>query len=576
MRSLLLAVLTWVAAGCSRPAECDLEPPTHPPAATPKRTHIGGTNPGLLGFADYHAHLFSNEAFGGGLFHGDALGPVDEALGDCGHTCRSGLRRQIVESRYGPHGPDGYPEFESWPTAESQLHQQAHVSQLYRAYTYGLRLVVVSIVNSEVLCRFVEKKRHRAVCHDMYAASAQLAQVRRLAHQEKTWLGVATSAKQAMELVADNKLAVVIELELDTLFGCSSEKECTKDYVVKRLNAWHRAGVRQVSPIHLADNAFGGNALYSEIFAANNRVLRGDYHDVEVCDVPWQLRGKDGLRGEDGEKIAGTINLLSLFKMGRTYSPKRRHIPKTKLGHCNERGLSDLGKFLVREMLDRGMLIALDHMSAKSADQTLELAEARRKPVILSHAWYRETKLDRETQERLCAPYDELRTEMHQPDSVVERIKDLEGAIAVLTNAGYTMPQGTVANDCQTSSKSFAQAYLHATKVFGPGVALGTDVNGLAGQPGPRFGPHACDNRGEPETTQHRLDYSTATVDGRPLTQAVLGDRTFDFNTDGLAHYGLVPDLIADLDAIGVPQSAIDGLYGSARAYIEAWKKAGP
>lgn len=53
-----------------------------------------------------------------------------------------------------------------------------------------------------------------------------------------------------------------------------------------------------------------------------------------------------------------------------------------------------------------------------------------------------------------------------------------------------------------------------------------------------------------------------------------LGNKVYDFNTDGLAHYGMLPDLIADLEAQGLPIRELDPLLHSADGYVDAWERA--
>ena len=48
--------------------------------------------------------------------------------------------------------------------------------------------------------------------------------------------------------------------------------------------------------------------------------------------------------------------------------------------------------------------------------------------------------------------------------------------------------------------------------------------------------------------------------------------QAFDFNFDGLAHYGLVPDFIEDLRRIGTPPAAIDTLFNCAEALLQCWE----
>jgi hypothetical protein len=58
------------------------------------------------------------------------------------------------------------------------------------------------------------------------------------------------------------------------------------------------------------------------------------------------------------------------------------------------------------------------------------------------------------------------------------------------------------------------------------------------------------------------------------LAPYVMDKRTYNFNTDGLAHYGLLPDLLEDMKNVKLPASAFDALFGSAEAYIRTWEKA--
>jgi hypothetical protein len=50
-----------------------------------------------------------------------------------------------------------------------------------------------------------------------------------------------------------------------------------------------------------------------------------------------------------------------------------------------------------------------------------------------------------------------------------------------------------------------------------------------------------------------------------------MGQRIFDFNEDGLAHYGLLPDLLQDLKDLG--DDDIQTLFRSAEGYLQMWEK---
>ncbi|HEY6063960.1 MAG TPA: hypothetical protein VIV35_10150, partial [Chitinophagaceae bacterium] len=59
-----------------------------------------------------------------------------------------------------------------------------------------------------------------------------------------------------------------------------------------------------------------------------------------------------------------------------------------------------------------------------------------------------------------------------------------------------------------------------------------------------------------------------------PLRRYITGNRYWDFNLDGLAHYGLLPDLLQDLKNIGLTTVQLAPLFGSAEDYIRMWEKA--
>lgn len=49
--------------------------------------------------------------------------------------------------------------------------------------------------------------------------------------------------------------------------------------------------------------------------------------------------------------------------------------------------------------------------------------------------------------------------------------------------------------------------------------------------------------------------------------------RDFDYNLDGLAHYGMLPDMFQDLKNVGLPAPALTGLFGSAEEYLKVWQR---
>jgi hypothetical protein len=100
----------------------------------------------VWGFADTHTHQFANLAFGGYIIGEpfDPRGPQNAFAGDyVGHGLFVGMP---------PHPTAGYPNFDGWPTWNTQLHQQMYVDWLYRAFLGGMKLMVMHAVGNEALC----------------------------------------------------------------------------------------------------------------------------------------------------------------------------------------------------------------------------------------------------------------------------------------------------------------------------------------------------------------------------------------------------------------------------------------
>jgi hypothetical protein len=90
------------------------------------------------------------------------------------------------------------------------------------------------------------------------------------------------------------------------------------------------------------------------------------------------------------------------------------------------------------------------------------------------------------------------------------------------------------------------------------GWGYGADLGGLSQQPDARAGLH----------------YPFKSPDGKvTLSRERTGDRTFDYNTDGVAHYGLYADWFHDLGQVGGRRLSKD-LWDGAEAYLEMWERA--
>ena len=110
-------------------------------------------------------------------------------------------------------------------------------------------------------------------------------------------------------------------------------------------------------------------------------------------------------------------------------------------------------------------------------------------------------------------------------------------------------------------------AAAHA-EIFGDtrrfATGLGSDINGIHVQAAPRA-----------DAAERPLKYPFKSYDGRVVFERqVSGERVFDLNTDGVAHYGLYPDYLADLQQLPGGEEAMKYLFRSAEAYLQVWERA--
>jgi hypothetical protein len=61
---------------------------------------------------------------------------------------------------------------------------------------------------------------------------------------------------------------------------------------------------------------------------------------------------------------------------------------------------------------------------------------------------------------------------------------------------------------------------------------------------------------------------------GPPLRKDTVGPlRDFDYNLDGLAHYGLLPDMLQDMRNVGLSEGTLAWFFRSAERYIQVWEQ---
>ena len=229
--------------------------------------------------------------------------------------------------------------------------------------------------------------------------------------------------------------------------------------------------------------------------------------------------------GATGEFISG----LQVLQTGRPFISERCTEGDEADGRCNSRGLTDLGQYLVERLMARHMLIEVDHLSQKARKSVLAITRAHHYPVISSHTGT-------------------------GGEWTPAQLKELYAA-------------GGLASADPEEAPALAAKILRLGRYRSPGhyfgVGLGSDTGGFNALPAPRADARA-----------HPLRYPFKSYDGKVrFMRERTGTRVFDLNTDGVAHYGLFADLIADMQRRRDTRRALRPLFRSAEAYLQMWER---
>ncbi|KAJ3379124.1 hypothetical protein HDU84_007005 [Entophlyctis sp. JEL0112] len=492
----------------------------------------------LVGIMDMHNHLTAGYAFGGEMHCGDswALGGVEDALRNSCDGHKSDTIGALLESALGGTSASnasgyGYPTFEQWPTYNSVLHEQAYYKGIERAYQSGVRVINVLLVANRVICNIFPYKD--LSCDEMDQIQAQstfLYQMQDYIDAKsggagKGWFRIATTPAQVRSIVAAGNLAVTIGLENSEVFGCSQTNAtaCTETVVDAGLDALQAIGVSGLFPVHKFDNAFGGTRMdpgaAGALINIGNLVSAGHWWELENCTTS----------AHDQPQALTNDDFANLLALGVVTVPAGTTLPVYRSGPaCNIRGLTDIGAYLIQSMMKRGMMIHIDHMSVKTANMTLDLLLANNYPGTLSeHSW---------------ADY-----------AMVDKVLSVGGVVGIYP---FSTPQFV------QEWRNY-RALPHGANVTALG--LGSDVNGLAVQPPART-----------DAATNAFTYPFDTLAGTKADKQALGSRTYDYNADGVAHYGMYAEWFVDAVNMAGSEGPLlkTHFLNSAEAYVSTWEKA--
>ncbi|HEX9642721.1 MAG TPA: hypothetical protein VGC11_01820, partial [Acidimicrobiia bacterium] len=516
----------------------------------PQATDLGGD---ARGWVDAHVHMMAYEFLGGRARCGRPWHRygVTEALLDCpdhepggaGGVLEAFLR---AGQPVAPHDTTGWPTFGDWPAYNSLTHEQMYYRWLERAWRGGLRIMTDLLVENAVLCEVYPLKQNS--CDEM--ASVRLQALRAYQLQDyidaqhggpdRGWFRIVTSPQQARQAVNGGRLAVVLGIEVSEVFGCRERfgrPECTEEIIDTQIEEVYDLGVRQMELVNKFDNALSGVAgdsgTVGPIVNLGNFYATGSWWQMEQCDEE-----------QHGDDDHGHDNTQPVLPGGQTdrdtlaggvlhqFAPAGA-LPLYEPGpHCNARGLTDLGAHTVQRLAERGILIDPDHMSTRARHESLDLIGDLGYPGILSsHGW--------------------------ADDAAVRRIYSMGGFVTPYAGGS----SGFLGNWRQ--HREWADERFPEDGYFAFGY--GADTNGFGSQGGPR-------------NPANGVDYGVGFpgLDGTvTVHQQVSGERRFDVNTDGVAHYGLYPDWMEDLRLqMQAGEELLEDMARGAEAYLRLWDAA--
>ena len=488
------------------------------------------TNGEVTGFIDAHTHMFMDLGMGGNAVCGSTYSEkgIADALKDCkGHE--TSILENLTNGAAGrgildKHDHVGYPTFKDWPSYSSLTHQQMYYKWVERAWRGGQRIMVNDMVSNPGLCPIIGivAGPNKYSCDDMDTVRRQIQATydvqtfvdKQYGGTGKGWYRVVKTPQEAEKVIADGKLAVVLGVEVSEPFGCKQTlgiANCTKKDIDKGLDELKGKGVSSMFLCHKFDNALCGVRYDSDVTGllvnAGQFITTGTWWNPQTCKT-----------GEvaDNEVIGGVLP-----KELTINTPLPAIAPLYPKGpHCNPKGLTDLGEYALRGMIKRNMIVELDHMSGKAAGRALDILEAEGYPgAVSSHSWMN--------------------------DQYMERLFALGGFAAQYGNGAEHF----------VSTWNASKDLLNKYDV---GYGFGSDMNG--------FGPPA-----PPPGDAAKINYPFKSADGgTTFDRQKTGERIFDYNNEGVSHYGMLPDWLESIKKVGGNEIIADLNAGPA-SYLKTW-----
>ncbi len=515
------------AEGCKEFPEADLNATGTPSKGATEFGRVGGV-------LEAHMHWMAYDYFGGRFRCGQPWHEygIEAALPDCAD--REGPQGTAANFQnvlnYGnpaePHSTENYPGFPN-QSKDNLSYEGMYYRWVERVWMSGLRLMVMGVNENRVLCEMTPSAVKS--CNEMDSMRRGFKAIRVLEDYVDAQAGgpgkgffqVVTDPFEARRVANSGRLAVVLEMETSEPYDCRGFETvtCDKAQIDRQMDELHQLGVRSSLLLNKYDNPLTGvrfdSGIASYLINAGNKQSSGSFWSARTC--------KSGELTDNqidfGDPAASAFLNDAFGKAGVSGGTTPTYPPAP---HCNTRGLTELGRHAIRRMMEKGWIVNPDHMSQAAVDDTLTLLESKNYSGVISpHGW-----VDPGNWPRLWKL------------------------------GGLAFP-GHSATDQYVKDW---QDYRPRETPFAFGWGYGADLGGLSHQPD--------------KAKDGSITYPFKSYDGKvSFDRQKTGTRTFDFAKEGVAHYGLYADWLADLQRVG-GQKMADDMWAGAEAYLEMWERA--
>ncbi len=529
-----------------------------------------------LGIQDALKDCATTHGYGG---HVDPLGALSRSGGDGQHAID--LESVLGEMAKG-HDTSGFPTFKDWPNFNESTHQMNYYKWLDRARLGGLRLMTVYAVDNNaasIVMKLVFDKTGPYLYpregtpnpNDSQFSGTEVSNVSikfmydlqdYIDAQEggvgKGWMRIVKSPEEARKVIKQGKLAIILGLELadliDCIDGAKNRPNCTKEYIENRIQFHYDQGIRAIFPTLHYNNDFAGSNKGGFVYEFGQAIFNGELDHYELCEKEGKFGAKRPAFDLQAYKelcdfgkgvIGGIVSALTPIDLSKI--PELPEITDELQYYCNSVGLKPKGKILMNTLMSKGILIDIDHVSKKAVKEIKEVLDPYGYPYIVTHN-------------------DDV-------EVVGEAVFSRGGLLAQITtkpSENGSKCKHPTSEDAFINNKLISDASLKYKNI--EATTLSTDFFGSLNALGPRFNNAINECK---KSQGNKIHYPFTSFDGGIVFEKQQsGDRTFDFNTDGFAHYGMLPDLIEDFKALGKTDKEIETWYRGAEAYLRTWENA--